>query len=79
MHIQIDRGCSQILTRGGQKGEGGWEMLTLSDEERRGVRQILTLADKRGSLTQILTLAVRRGGYWGGRGQCNPKITDKKA
>ena len=52
-------------------------MLTSADKGRRGVRQIMTLADKRGSVTQILTLAVRRGGDWGGQG--NPKLTDKKA
>ena len=42
-------------------------MLTLADKGGRVVRQILTLADKRGSVTQILTLAVRREGDWGVR------------
>ena len=52
-------------------------MLTLADKGGRGVRQIMTLADKWGSVTQILTLAVGRGGDWGGPG--NLEITDKKA
>ena len=75
MHMQIDRGCNLILSS--MKGGGGLGIADIADKEGRGVRQIMTLADKRGSVTQLLTLAVRRGEDWGGQG--NPEITDKKA
>ena len=69
MHMQIDRGCSLILSS--TKGGGGLGNADIGRQRREGG------ANKRGSVTQMLTLAVRRGGDCGGQGI--PEITDKKA
>ena len=39
---------------------GGWKMLTMADEGRRGVRQMMTLGDKEGRGFWLLMISVTK-------------------